>query len=113
MASRDTVSSQAAFGAVIWYMDATLIFAETIFYFTVSFAVITIGISCAIVTRHLIRIAREIEDLSRNLNHASSEAGERINDIIERLSDIPILSYFLRKHSATRNGKGRGRLFKK
>ncbi|MDP3771765.1 MAG: hypothetical protein Q8Q94_00100 [bacterium] len=90
-------------------MEATLIFAQTVFYFTVSLAVMAVGISCGIVTRRLVRIAREIENLSRNLNHASSEAGERINDIIERLSDIPILSFFLRKHSATHNGKGRGR----
>lgn len=90
-------------------MGTTLVFAEIVFYLTISVVAITIGVSCAIVTYRLMRITRELEKFSRNLNHASSEAGERINDIIARLSDIPILSYFLRKRSVTRNGKGRGR----
>ena len=94
-------------------METVLIFAETVFYLTVSAAVIVIGVLCAIVTYRLIRIARELENLSRNLSHASSEAGERINDIIDRLSDLPILSYFLKKRSVTHEGKGRGKSSKK
>ena len=80
-------------------------FAEIVFYFTVSVAIIVIGILCSIVTYHLIHIARELEKLSSNLSQASSEAGEKINDIIDRLSDLPIFSYFLRKRSPARNRK--------
>ncbi|MDO8516231.1 MAG: hypothetical protein Q7S28_03210 [bacterium] len=90
-------------------METALIFAQTLFYFTVSLAIIAIGILSAIVTYHLIHIARELEELSRKLNDASSEAGERINDIINRLSDLPILSYFLKTRSTQHNGKGRGK----
>lgn len=86
-------------------MIATLIFAQTLFYFTVSFAIIAVGVFCAVVAYHLIRITRELEGLSRNLNQASSEAGERINDIIDRLSDLPMLSYFLKKRRTLHEGK--------
>ncbi|MDO8655386.1 MAG: hypothetical protein Q7R48_03140 [bacterium] len=94
-------------------METTLIFAQTLFYLTVSAAVIAIGVLCAIVTYHLIHIARELEELSRNLNRASSEAGERIDDIIDRLSDLPILAYFLKKRSVMNEKKGRGKSSKK
>lgn len=94
-------------------METVLVFAKIIFYFTVSAVVIVTGVLCAIVTYRLIRIARELERLSYNLSHASSEAGERINDIIDRLSNLPILSYFLKKHSAMYERKGRGRSSKK
>jgi len=94
-------------------METVLILAQIVFYSTVSVAIIVIGALCAIVTYHLIHIAKELEKLSHNLNHASVEASERINDIIDRLSNLPILSYFLKKRSETHNGKGRGKLSKK
>lgn len=94
-------------------METTLILSEIVFNITMSVAVIVLGVLCVIVAYHLIRIARELEELSHNLNRASSEAGERINDIIDRLSDLPILSYFLKKRSTTHNGKGREKSAKK
>lgn len=90
-------------------METALIFAQTVFYLTVSLAIIAVGILGAILIYHLTRIARELEELSRNLNNASSEAGERINDIIDRLSDLPILSYFLKERPSARERKGRGK----
>jgi len=94
-------------------METTLIVAQIVFYFTVSAAIIVVGILCAMVTYRLVRIARELEELSRNLNHASSEAGERINDVIDKLSDVPILSYFLKKRTMAHGEKGRGKSSKK
>ncbi|HUX35930.1 MAG TPA: hypothetical protein VMV71_02755 [Candidatus Paceibacterota bacterium] len=88
-------------------METALIFSETVFYLTVSVAIIIIGALCAIVAYHLIRITRELEELSGNLNDASSEAGERINEIIDRLSGLPVLSYFLKKRSPEHRSKGR------
>lgn len=82
-------------------MDTALIFAQTVFYFTVSVAIIVIGILCGILTYHLIRIARELEEISHKLNNAAHDAGERIQDVIERLSNVPILSYFLKKRSVS------------
>ncbi len=86
-------------------METALIFSEIVFYLTVSLAIIVMGVLCAMVTYRLIRIARELEELSRKLNNASDEAGERINEIIDRLSDLPILSYFLKKRPASHNEK--------
>lgn len=90
-------------------METALIFAQTVFYLTVSVAIIVIGVLGVVVMYHLIRITRELEELSRNLKNASSEAGERINDIIDRLSDLPVLSYFLKKHPSVGGRKGRGK----
>ena len=90
------------------HMNTALIFSETVFYLTVSIAIIGVGILFAIFTYHLIRIARELQQLSHNLNEGSSEAMRKINDMIERLSEIPLLSYFLKKRQSTHeSSKGR------
>ncbi len=91
-------------------MATTLIFAEIVFYLTVSIAIILMAALGASVTYRLIRIARELEGLSRNLNQASSEAGERIREVVERLSDIPVLSFFLRRHQAPREKEKKPRV---
>lgn len=77
-------------------MQTTLVLSEIIFYFTVSLTLIGAGILGVIVTYRLVKIAKELEELSRNLKLASSEAGARIDEVIDRLSELPIFSYFLR-----------------
>lgn len=88
-------------------MEATLIFAQTVFYFTSSLAIMVVGALFAIVAYHLIDAARELKKLSRKLDQASSEAAERIDDIIDRLSDFPVVSYFLKKRPKVGREKGR------
>jgi fatty acid desaturase len=89
-------------------MINALMLSQIVFYFTVSIAIIAVGILFGIFTYHLIKIAKELQELSHNLNHGSAEAMKKINDIIDRLSDIPILSYFLKKRETTHEGsKGR------
>lgn len=87
-------------------MIIALLLAQTIFYFVVSLAIIVVGILCAVVAYHLIHIAKELEVLSQNLTDASSDAIEQVNDVIDRLSALPILSYFLRRR-APKNGASR------
>lgn len=94
-------------------MLIALILAQTVFYITVSLAIIIIGVLCAIVTYHFIKIAKELEGLSKNLHNASSEALARIEDIIDRLSKLPVLSYFLRKEPERGEPKRKGRGRKK
>jgi len=94
-------------------VETTLIFVEIVFYLTASVVIVVIGVLCAILTYQLIHIARELEELSKNINNASSETGEQIKSIIDRFSDLPIFSYFLKKYSAKRDMKGRGKVSKK
>ena len=94
-------------------METALIVSETVFYFTVSLAIIVIGALFAVVTYHLINIAKELAELSRNLNDAASDAGERINEIIDRLSDLPVLSYFLKERRIIHKRNGREKLSNK
>ena len=78
-------------------MENALIISQTIFYFTISIVVITLGVLATVVTYHLIKITKALEEMSRNIHNASSDAIERIKDLIERLSILPILSFFLKK----------------
>ncbi len=84
-------------------MNLALIISQIFFNFTVALTIIFFGILCSVVVYHLIMIVKELEKLSKNINHASAELAERIGDIIDRLSELPILSYFLGKR--TRNRK--------
>lgn len=43
------------------------------------------------------KIVREIEVMVKNLHNVTDEALERIDEMIERLSALPLLSLFLKK----------------
>lgn len=88
-------------------METALIFSEIIFNLTISLAVMVVGGLLAIIAYHLISVVQELKELSGNLNSASVEVGERVNDIIDRLSDLPVLSYFLKKRHGEPPRKGR------
>ena len=79
-----------------------LIFAQTFFYFVVSFAIIALSILFALVVYHLVYIAKNLHSISDDISHVSRETEERLEEIIDGLSRIPILSFFLKKRH-TRN----------
>jgi hypothetical protein len=83
-------------------MNITLIISQIFFNFTVALAIIVFGVLSSVVVFHLIMIVKELEKLSKNINYASIEVAERINDIIDRLSELPILSYLLKKRNKRR-----------
>jgi len=45
----------------------------------------------------MIYIAKNLRNISDNLDDTSDELKKRIEEVIERLSSFPILSYFLRR----------------
>ena len=83
-------------------MENLLVMAQTLFYFVVSAAIIIFAVLFGIATVHLIHIAKQLEKISRHVHDASDEMRKRVKEIIERLSQLPILSYFL-KHAASRD----------
>jgi len=88
-------------------METALIFSQIVFNLVVSIVIIALGILMAIVAYHLIKIAKELEQISHNFHETADEAGERIKEILEKLSNLPILSYFL-KHNKS-HGKSNKR----
>ncbi len=77
-------------------MEIALMLSQTVFYLVVSAAIIILGILFGVATYHLIRITKELEAISINFRDMSDEAQERIRDVIERLAELPVLSFFLR-----------------
>ena len=95
-------------------MDA-LILAQTVFYFVASLAIIVLGTLGALVIYYLIQLARNLSNTSYNLDLAVIQLKEtmeqninslssNLSQIIEKLSNLPLLSLFLKK---TSNKKGR------
>ncbi|MDO8504327.1 MAG: hypothetical protein Q7S36_00540 [Candidatus Liptonbacteria bacterium] len=90
-------------------METALILSQTLFYFVVSTAIMVLGVLFAIVIYHLINIAKELEKISNDFHDISGEAKERLREIIERLSELPILSYFLKRPRYPEKPQRKGR----
>lgn len=75
----------------------TLIIAQTIFYFSVSLVIIIFGITVVLVGYRFIKLIRELHNTIHNIHSASSEALERVRDVLEKLSALPFLALFLKK----------------
>lgn len=87
-------------------METALILSQTIFYFAVSLAIIVIAIFLSMGMYYLVLIAKELKAITQDLHNLTDEAQERIRDIIERLSELPILSYFLKRRRKQGHSEG-------
>lgn len=73
-----------------------LIFAQTLFYLTVSLAIIIFGILLGIIAYHFIAIAKHLRKLSADLDQASDDVRKNIEEIMDRLSELPLFSFLLK-----------------
>ena len=78
-------------------METTLIVSQIIFYSVTSLAIILIGILFSIEMYHLICMTKELKTIVRDFHNLTNETQERIKDIAERLSNLPILSFLFKK----------------
>ena len=74
-----------------------LVFAQTFYYIVASLAIVVLGMLLSIMAYHIIHITKHLRNISDNLDDTSGELKKRIEEVIERLSSLPILSYFLRR----------------
>ena len=97
----------------MYFVENALILSQTIFYFSASVAIIVIGIIFSVGTYHLTVIVKELEAITRDIHDFTGDAEERIRDILERLSHVPLLSFFLkrkkRESSKPERKKGHGK----
>lgn len=85
-----------------------LIFSQTLFYLTVSFAIIALSVLFGLIAYNLMKITRDLSKIAANFSEASDDLREKLEEILEQLYEIPILSSFMRKpSSAKRSKKGR------
>ena len=70
----------------------------------------TAGFSDTILNNHFALYGgyvTNVNKLSDNLNQASEEVKENVREIMERLSSLPFLSFFIKKHGARTVSKKR------
>ena len=75
---------------------ATLVFSQILFYFSVSITVIILGLMMGVVVYRVIKIAKSLQQISENIEDASDDLGERLEDVLHNLSTLPILSFFFK-----------------
>jgi len=85
-----------------------LIFAETVFYAVVSLALIILGALFIVMVYELVMIARNLRAISENISAVSKDAEEKLMELMGKLSDSPIMSFFMKRSSRKSAGsKGR------
>lgn len=82
-----------------------LIFSEILFNLTASFAIIAVGVLLAFVAYHLMHITKKLRHISDNLSDISDDTKDAIEEIIEKLSNLPILSFFMKGEGRNKDGK--------
>ncbi|MDE2001741.1 MAG: hypothetical protein KGI60_04230 [Patescibacteria group bacterium] len=80
-----------------------LVAAQTLFYFTVSLAIIVLGVLCAVIAYYLMKVARNLRRISDNLGDASDDVHVKIEEALENLASIPFLSAFMSRGQKTRS----------
>lgn len=83
--------------------------SQTLFYFTVSFAILALSVLAGMIAYQLVKITRELRRITDNLGNASDELRDSLSDIIERLSSLPILSMFMNDKSGPSGHSKKGR----
>lgn len=83
-------------------METTLIISQTIFYIVASAAILVIGIGTGVIVFYIVRIAKELQKISREFRETGEAIGERIEEIMDRLSTLPFISFLFKK---PKNGK--------
>lgn len=86
-----------------------LILAQTLFYFVASLAIIVFAVLLGMAAYYLIQIARQVQNLSENLNQASDEIKENIQEIFDNLSRIPLLSFLFKEKKGGQRKLKKGR----
>lgn len=82
-----------------------LIFSQILFNLTVSFAIIALSVLLGLIAYNLMRITRDLSRISSNFSEASDDMRAKLEEILDRLSEVPFLSAFLRKGSSEKHKK--------
>lgn len=88
---------------------SALILAQTIFYLVASLAIVIFGVLLGMVAYYFVQIARQMQNLSENLNQASDEIKENIGEIFDNLSRIPFLSFLFKENKDEQRKLKKGR----
>jgi hypothetical protein len=86
-------------------METTLIILQIIFYAVFSLAAIVLFFFMIIGAYRVIKILKNLQAIAEDVRDVSDDAKERIEDIIEKLSLMPIISFFIKKAEGTKKSK--------
>lgn len=78
-------------------MQDILTIAQIVFYSSFSLLIIGFGIITALIFYNIIKLIKELKELTANANKASEEVVRKIQEILDQLSLFPILSFFFKK----------------
>ncbi|MEK9175455.1 MAG: hypothetical protein AAB795_02565 [Patescibacteria group bacterium] len=80
-----------------------LVFSQILFNLVASIAIVVFGALFAVAVYHLIGIIKNLQNISDNLDNVTDELKTRITEVIDKLSSLPIFSYFLKTRYSGNN----------
>jgi hypothetical protein len=84
-------------------MENILTILQIIFYAVFSLATIVLFFFMVTAAYRLIKILKTLQTIARDVQEVSDGAKEKIEDIIEKFSILPIISFFIKKIGKTKN----------
>ena len=82
-----------------------LIFSQTLYYLTVSFAILALSVLLGLIAYNLMKITRDLSRIANNFSEASDDLRDKLEEVLEQLYEIPVLSSFLRKRTSAKHSK--------
>ncbi|TSC81851.1 MAG: hypothetical protein G01um101420_764 [Parcubacteria group bacterium Gr01-1014_20] len=90
-------------------MIDVLIFAQIVFYFSASIAIIVIGVLLVFAIYHLVRVSRHLHSIAESFDQTSHEVKDRLAMALENLERLPVFSFLFksrdRGHKSGRSKK--------
>jgi hypothetical protein len=84
-------------------METALIISQIVFYSVFSLTIIAFFVLMVSAGYRIVRILKVLEQIATDVHDLSDEAKARIKDISEKLSLLPIISFFVKKAGGNRN----------
>lgn len=82
-----------------------LLFAQTLFYFTVSLAIIAFAVIAILFARYCLRVMASLERVAENMGDTSEDIKESIREMIEKLASIPFVSFLFKRRKEAKTEK--------
>jgi len=86
-------------------MESALAISQIVFYWVFSLTIIILLSFRIIIMYRLVKILKTLQAIAGDIRDVSDEAKERIKEISEKLSLLPIFSFFMKKEKEKGSSK--------
>ncbi len=83
-------------------MIDVLIFAQIVFYFSASIAIIVIGVLLSFSVYHLVRVSRHLHSIAQSFDQTSHEVKDKLAVALDNLERLPVFSFLFKSRDKSK-----------